>query len=322
MAISEDILKNFLIKNGIPNFQLEKINSDASFRNYYRILNKDLLIMHAPQNKGESLNNFINVNKILKSIDLSVSTIYDVDYQNDLMLIEDFGDDIFSKIFNSENEENLYKEAIKLLSFIINHKKLKISHLEKYSLDILINESNLFIEWYLQKDLSLKISDLQKEEFSIIIEEIYNSLNMKQDDLVLRDFHVDNLIYLKNRSSFNKIGLIDYQDALVGSHSYDLTSLIEDVRRPISSNLKVILVELFSHLTSIDINQLEKEISFYSVQRNLKIIGIFSRLKHRDNKNHYFSLIDNAWGFINPNLEKPKFKKLKNWMNNILVEHR
>ena len=124
MAIDEDTIRSFLIRNKISNYKLEQIRSDASFREYYRVLDKNLLIMYAPKDKGESLVNFEKINKVLSSINLSVSKIYDADYQNDLLLIEDFGNDIFSTKLNHSNEKDLYEKAINLLSIIHNNSDL------------------------------------------------------------------------------------------------------------------------------------------------------------------------------------------------------
>ena len=320
MVINESFLKSFLIKNKINNPDFEKIDSDASFRKYFRIKNKNLLIMYAPKNRGESLESFKKINEILSSLNLSVSKIYDVDYQANLMLLEDFGDNIFSKKLNSKNEKYFYEEAVRLLSYIVNNSNSETIQLKPYSFEVLLNESYLFIEWYIKKHLCLNVDDFIKEEFSKILREIFNSLNIQQSTLVLRDFHVDNLFYLEKRAGLNQIGLIDYQDALLGSRVYDLTSLIEDVRRPITMDLKISLIKQFSKSIAVEMNKLENEISFYSIQRNLKIIGIFSRLKYRDNKENYIPLIKNSWNFINQHLEKPQYTKLKKWMDNILRE--
>ncbi len=318
MAIDENTIRSLLIRNKISKYKLEQIKSDASFREYYRVLDKNLLIMYAPKDKGESLVNFERINKILSSINLSVSKIYDVDYQNDLLLIEDFGNDIFSKKLNSGNEKNLYEKAINLLSTIHNHPDLKVQNLKKYNFEILLHESELFIEWYLEKHLKLNLNNSEKNEFQNIFEKHFNSLTLKHNNLVLRDFHADNLIYLNDRDGIHQLGLIDYQDALIGSSVYDFVSLIEDVRHPIKNDLKNSLVEMYSKLISIDQNELKREISFYSIQRNLKIIGIFSRLKYRDNKRNYFTMIEVAWSFITSHLKNNEYKDLSNWMNNIM----
>ena len=318
MAIDENTIRSLLIKNKISRYKLEQIKSDASFREYYRVLDTNLLIMYAPKDKGESLVNFERINKILSSINLSVSKIYDADYQNDLLLIEDFGNDIFSKKLNSSNEKNLYEKAIHLLSTIHNHSDLKVENLKKYNFEILLHESELFIEWYLEKHLKLNLNNSKKYEFQNILEKHFNSLKLKQNNLVLRDFHVDNLIYLNDRDGIHQLGLIDYQDALIGSSVYDFVSLIEDVRHPIKNDLKNSLIEMYSKLISVDQNELKREISFYSIQRNLKIIGIFSRLKYRDDKMNYFPMIEVAWSFITSHLNNNEYKDLSNWMNNIM----
>ena len=318
MAIDENTIRSLLIRNKISNYKLEQIRSDASFREYYRVLDKNLLIMYAPKDKGESLVNFEKINKVLSSINLSVSKIYDADYQNDLLLIEDFGNDIFSTKLNHNNEKDLYEKAINLLSIIHNNSDLEVQNLKKYNFEILLNESLLFIEWYLEKHLKLNLNNSEKNEFQNILERHFNSLTLKQNSLVLRDFHVDNLIYLDERDGINQLGLIDYQDALVGSSVYDFTSLIEDVRHPIQDDLKNSLVETYSKLISVDQNELKRGISFYSIQRNLKIVGIFSRLKYRDDKKNYFPMIEVAWGFIKNHLKNNEYKDLNNWINNIM----
>ena len=318
MAIDENTIRSFLIRNKISNYKLEQIRSDASFREYYRVLDKNLLIMYAPKDKGESLVNFEKINKVLSSINLSVSKIYDADYQNDLLLIEDFGNDIFSTKLNHNNEKDLYEKAINLLSIIHNNSDLEVYNLKKYNFEILLNESLLFIEWYLEKHLKLNLNNSEKNEFQNILERQFNSLTLKQNSLVLRDFHVDNLIYLDERDGINQLGLIDYQDALVGSSVYDFTSLIEDVRHPIQDDLKNSLVETYSKLISVDQNELKRGISFYSIQRNLKIVGIFSRLKYRDDKKNYFPMIEVAWGFIKNHLKNNEYEDLNNWINNIM----
>ncbi len=318
MAIDENTIRSLLIRNKISNYKLEQIRSDASFREYYRVLDKNLLIMYAPKDKGESLVNFEKINKVLSSINLSVSKIHDADYQNDLLLIEDFGNDIFSTKLNHSNEKDLYEKAINLLSIIHNNSDLEVQNLKKYNFEILLNESKLFIEWYLEKHLKLNLTNSEKNEFQNILESQFNSLTLKQNSLVLRDFHVDNLIYLDDRDGINQLGLIDYQDALVGSSVYDFTSLIEDVRHPIQDDLKNSLVETYSKLISIDQNELKRGISFYSIQRNLKIVGIFSRLKYRDHKKNYFPMIEVALGFIKNHLKNNEYKDLNNWMNHIM----
>ena len=312
-------INDFLKSNKIETKNLIPIKNDASFRKYFRVDKK--ILMDADPNLGEDVSSFININHLLTDFRLNVPEIYSIDKENGFLLLEDLGENIFSKILNSENEEQLYKQAIEVLAEIYK-KNLEefdnFSFLEKYSIEKLQDESQLFIEWYLKKYLDIDITDTDIQDFKEIISKIFNALNTNFEKLVLRDYHVDNLILQNSKSGLKKVGILDFQDAVIGSSSYDLISIVEDVRRPISNDLKNKLIKYFIDLTGYEVNQLEKELAFYSVQRNLKILGIFSRLNLRDNKPRYMLYNDNAWKYIESNLDNPTMINLKIWLRKIL----
>ena len=312
-------INNFLKNNQIETKNLIPIKNDASFRKYFRVDKK--ILMDADPNLGEDVGSFININHVLREFKLNVPEIFTIDKENGFLLLEDLGENIFSQILNSENEEQLYKQAIEVLVEIYKKDLNKFSNftfLKKYSVEKLQDESQLFIEWYLKKYLKINITDTDIKDFKDIINKIFNNLDTKFEKLVLRDYHVDNLILQKSKLGLKQVGILDFQDAVLGSSSYDLISIIEDVRRPISKDLKNILIKYFIDLTGYDSNQLEKELAFYSVQRNLKILGIFSRLNLRDNKSKYMQYNDNAWKYIESNLNNPTMSDLKVWLKKIL----
>ena len=312
-------INNFLKNNQIETKNLIPIKNDASFRKYFRVDKK--ILMDADPHLGEDVGSFININHVLREFKLNVPEIFTIDKENGFLLLEDLGENIFSQILNSENEEQLYKQAIDVLVEIYKKDLNKFSNftfLEKYSVEKLQDESQLFIEWYLKKYLKINITDTDIKDFKDIINKIFNNLDNKFEKLVLRDYHVDNLILQKSKLGLKQVGILDFQDAVLGSSSYDLISIIEDVRRPISKDLKNILIKYFIDLTGYDSNQLEKELAFYSVQRNLKILGIFSRLNLRDNKSKYMGYNDNAWKYIESNLNNPTMSDLKVWLKKIL----
>lgn len=312
-------INNFLKNNQIETKNLIPIKNDASFRKYFRVDKK--ILMDADPHLGEDVGSFININHVLREFKLNVPEIFTIDKENGFLLLEDLGENIFSQILNSENEEQLYKQAIDVLVEIYKKDLNKFSNftfLEKYSVEILQDESQLFIEWYLKKYLKINITDTDIKNFKDIINKIFNNLDTKFEKLVLRDYHVDNLILQKSKLGLKQVGILDFQDAVLGSSSYDLISIIEDVRRPISKDLKNILIKYFIDSTGYDSNQLEKELAFYSVQRNLKILGIFSRLNLRDNKSKYMGYNDNAWKYIESNLNNPTMSDLKVWLKKIL----
>ena len=312
-------INNFLKNNQIETKNLIPIKNDASFRKYFRVDKK--ILMDADPHLGEDVGSFININHVLREFKLNVPEIFTIDKENGFLLLEDLGENIFSQILNSENEEQLYKQAIDVLVEIYKKDLNKFSNftfLEKYSVEILQDESQLFIEWYLKKYLKINITDTDIKDFKDIINKIFNNLDTKFEKLVLRDYHVDNLILQKSKLGLKQVGILDFQDAVLGSSSYDLISIIEDVRRPISKDLKNILIKYFIDSTGYHPNQLEKELAFYSVQRNLKILGIFSRLNLRDNKSKYMGYNDNAWKYIESNLNNPTMSDLKVWLKKIL----
>jgi aminoglycoside/choline kinase family phosphotransferase len=312
-------INNFLKNNQIETKNLIPIKNDASFRKYFRVDKK--ILMDADPHLGEDVGSFININHVLREFKLNVPEIFTIDKENGFLLLEDLGENIFSQILNSENEEQLYKQAIDVLVEIYKKDLNKFSNftfLEKYSVEKLQDESQLFIEWYLKKYLKINITDTDIKDFKDIINKIFNNLDTKFEKLVLRDYHVDNLILQKSKLGLKQVGILDFQDAVLGSSSYDLISIIEDVRRPISKDLKNILIKYFIDSTGYHPNQLEKELAFYSVQRNLKILGIFSRLNLRDNKSKYMQYNDNAWKYIESNLNNPTMSDLKVWLKKIL----
>jgi hypothetical protein len=313
-----ELLNKFIKSNNILNNDMHLIETDASFRKYYRISGNNTLIMDAPHEKGESVKSFHLVDKILLEMGISAPAIHSIDENNGFILLEDLGDQIFSRILNDENEYALYQNAIGVLAHIYlesNEKKFNKKEIPFYSIDKLLEESNLFCDWFMEKHCQIKLTNKEKLEYQEILKKIFKGIDSTNSSLVLRDYHVDNLILLKDRKGINQVGVIDFQDAVIGSNIYDLVSLLEDVRRPITVQLKEQLIEEYIYITNYDRKKLFKEMRFFSVQRNLKIIGIFSRLKYRDQKPKYMELINNAWNFINLHLEDPSFIELKSWIS-------
>ncbi|MFM7978251.1 MAG: phosphotransferase, partial [Candidatus Fonsibacter sp.] len=150
---------------------------------------------------------------------------------------------------------------------------------------------------------------LRKLLLSILKHNLYNN-----NYFVHRDFHISNIMECRSVSK-NKIGIIDSQDALIGSRAYDVLSLIDDVRIKTTADLKKKLLDYYLSLAKkekdFNIKQFSKEFSILSVQRAMKIIGIFSRLFKRDNKNKYLKLIPYTWTILNKRLEDPIFKDVR-----------
>ena len=225
-------------------YKLKKISGDASFREFYRLRkdNKTSIIVSAKKEKFKNLIVYAIVNKILNNNKINAPRLLSNYYNNDMIEISDLGEKSFyDYIIAKKNKLNDYKSLVKLIIKVQKIKvkksyklgKFKVKFL-KYSLNNLHKESDLFFDWYLKhcfKNRKIsKIKKLLRKELN----EVYKKLKFSNDTFVHRDFHVSNLII----NSKNQIGLIDNQDALFFFYSYDLASLIYDVRYKTPYSLK------------------------------------------------------------------------------------
>ena len=189
----------------------------------------------------------------------------------------------------------------------INCKK-KIYTIPKYDTKILAKEANLFCDWYAKKNLLKTKRKKFSNEYQKIIKVLTSKLELKNDVFVHRDFHVSNLMLVKN-----KIGVLDSQDAMIGNRAYDLASLIDDVRFKTSKKLKKKIYNFYiKEQKKLKIIKFKNDFEILSILRNLKIIGIFTRLAIRDGKKNYLKFIPYTWQLINMRInQNDLFKDLK-----------
>tara|TARA_B110000027_G_scaffold66159_1_gene70849 strand:+ start:521 stop:1486 length:966 start_codon:yes stop_codon:yes gene_type:complete len=290
---------------------LKKIKGDASFRSFYRKTNnkKNSIIVYATKEKEKNLLIYDAINSLLIKNKVLAPVLYVENYKKNFIEIEDFGDDsIFKLLKNKRNNRiNLYKKCIDLLCKIqkIKQNKIKNFHGRNYKIPIyennkLLQEAKIFSDWYAKKYISRKKLLKFNIEMNKQIKYLLLNLKLKNDTLVHRDFHVSNLMQYKK-----KIAVIDTQDALIGNKAYDLASLIDDVRLRSNKKLKIDIYNYYLKLHKNKINKaiLLSDFEILSVIRNMKIIGIFTRLAVRDKKLKYLKLIPNAWRLIELRIE-------------------
>jgi len=303
---------------------LKKIKGDASFRNFFRKKEYQFssIIVYAKKEKFKNLLVYDAINKILNNQKILAPRLYSENYSENYIEIQDFGNQTIFDVLKKKKKKdtfNLFKKIIKLLHQIQSIKVKKIKNFKNkdykiplYHKKILMKEANLFCDWYLKK----KYLNISKEEFSKdfkkIIKKLLSNLTLKNNVFVHRDFHVSNLMLVNNR-----IGVIDSQDALIGNKAYDLASLIDDVRFKTSKSLKRKIFDFYLKKQSkLQISKFKNDFEIISVLRNLKIIGIFTRLALRDRKKKYLKLIPYTWKLINMRIDENKvFFDLKNLLN-------
>lgn len=306
--------QKFLVENGLTNCQIKKVAGDASFRSYYRIFfqEKTFILMFAPP-EHEDVKPFIKIDKILVENGFRAPKILAKNIDLGFILLEDFGDETYSKSLqkNSAEEYFLYEKACDVLIEIqkIPLKKIDILH---YNHATLFREVMLFIDWYLPwKNHIISLQQIQDYKFYWI--ELFDKLSKNNQSLVLRDFHADNLMVLNNKNGFEAVGLLDFQDALIGSNAYDLLSLLEDARREVNEKNKQKLFDYFISKANYNREDFLVDYEIISLQRNIKILGIFARLHLRDGKNQYINFIPRVKDFVEQRLNKtnlisPQFK--------------
>ncbi len=302
--------------------ELKKIKDDASFRKFYRNIKNRSIVVHTKKEKIKNLLIYDAINKILIKNRILAPKLLNHNYKDNLIEVEDFGDDTLFKILKNKktNKEIIFRKILKTLiklqsikdKHVINFKNQKY-RLKKYDNKILSDETNLFSEWYAPRKLNLlKMKNFEKK-YKREIKKLLLKLKFKNDTFVHRDFHISNLIFFKN-----KIAVIDSQDALIGNKAYDLASLIDDVRLKTSNKFKKKILN--HYLKKFQKNKTKNFINDFeilSVTRNLKIIGIFTRLAARDNKKKYKKMIPYAWKMINYRMKNnTKFKNLKSLLKN------
>ena len=311
------IITTFLHKNRIENYKIKEIKGDASFRKYFRISYKknSYVLALAEKEKESNILNYVLINKFLRNKGINSPTVIDYNYKNGLALLEDFGDKTYLQLISkSKNKFNVYKSLIKYLIKLQRIKfKQNIFRFKKYNFKVLKREIDLFFIWYLPHVLKIK-SNSQILKLRRLLLSILRNNFIKNNYFVHRDFHISNLMAYKSGSK-NKIGVIDSQDALIGSKAYDVVSIIDDVRIKTDFLLKQKLFNFYLSLAkrekNFNTNQFKKEFSILSVQRAMKIIGIFSRLFKRDKKSRYLKLIPYTWTILNKRLEDPMFNEVR-----------
>ena len=307
--------KNFL------KYKLYPIAGDASYRKFFRLkqLNKSKIFIFAKKEKYKNLIAYFAVNNFLREKKILAPRIYSHNFNKGMVVVEDFGDLTYYKLLQkSKNKFTIYKKLVDLLLKIEKIKpksNIKIvgkrrHRINKYSINYLLKESDLFFDWYLPLVFNKKKALNIKNKSRKFLLNLYNQLNFSNSKFVHRDYHSQNLMKVGN-----KIGVIDSQDAIIGNPAYDLVSLIDDVRIKTSKTLKNRIYEYYlqkaAKIYKNNPEEFKEDFNILSVQRSLKIIGIFSRLFKRDNKKKYLKFIPYTWQLLEMRMRSEIFFEIK-----------
>ena len=294
-----------------------ELSGDASHRKFYRDKKNNSIIVYAKKEKRKNLLIYAAINELLNNNKILTPRLISEKYKKNYIIIEDLGDYTGLKKFKNYKIDNYIKlfEILKKLKLVRKrtiNTFLKTNYtIKNYSNNELLREAKLFSDWYMPKIIKKKLS-LSKKLYIKIIKKLILSLKLKKKVFVHRDFHISNIMIKKN-----KIYLIDSQDAVFGNEAYDLASLIDDVRIRIKlKNREKIYEKFISNQKKINPEKLRNDFEILSVLRNLKIIGIFTRLSKRDKKHKYLKLIPYAWKMIDERRKhNTRFEELNNFLS-------
>jgi hypothetical protein len=308
----------FLQGAGFGAAQRHPLPGDASFRHYIRLTGgpEPALLMDAPPDR-ENVRPFIAVARHLADLGFSAPRIIAARPDEGLVLVEDFGDDTFTRLLaKGADERALYELAVDMLVALHRLPATRTTAIDapEYDDERLLAEARLLTDWYAPAVLGRPLGDTAVREYEALWRAAFPFARQVPDTLVLRDFHVDNLMQLPARAGVGACGLLDFQDAVIGPAAYDFVSLVGDARRDLAPGLRAAMAERYlAAFPEWDRAAFEAACAVLSAQRNAKIIGIFTRLLKRDGKPVYLRHIPRVWRLLESDLEHPALAPLRAW---------
>lgn len=303
---------------------LSQLQGDAGNRSYYRISinEKSYIIMDCPPQYCH-LQPFIDIALYLKENEFSSPEIISQDTEQGFLILEDFGSvsikDYLLK-FSTQNtytennveQDNIYHLIIDLL--VAMQANQAPSNLVHYNNELLLSELKLFVDYYIPYKYKRNLETSELQEFIEIWQNILSKQAFINPSIVLRDYHVENMMHLEQRQSIKRLGLLDFQDALLGSPIYDLVSVLEDARIDVPREKALKYIEYFSNKKGFKLEEVMLNYHILGAQRNMRIVGVFARKKIRDNDNNYLKYIPRVLEYLEHDVSHIALAPLRSWL--------
>lgn len=355
-----EAMRAFLAQAGWAKASLVPLPGDASTRRYHRARynGRTAVIMDQPQNgempgcpptataeqrqalgynamarlAGADCARFVAVARYLRARGLGAPEIYADDPGRGFVLLEDFGDDLYCDVLGRPGcEDTLYAAAIDAIARL--HAEPAPQQLSRetpfydYDIAACLAETDLMPQWFFPLALGRPARKEEITEHRAFWRKTLESVRGPESVFVHRDYHAQNLFWLPRREGTARVGMIDFQDALAGSRTYDVVSLIEDARRDVAPELAHAmttryLARMKSHGHRIDEDVWSAEAAVTAAQRNVKIVGIFARLAGRDGKPRYLAHLPRVWNYLESDLAHPALAELRAWYDRTVPKDR
>jgi N-acetylmuramate 1-kinase len=337
-------LLQFLTEAGFGEAMRRRMAGDASIRSYARLIRDDgaFILMNSPRRPdgpaiydgksysaavhlAEDVKPFVAIAEGLRARGLSAPQIHHADLEAGWLITEDFGSTGFIEGDPPQPIPDRYEAATDMLVALHREPMPEILPLEPhvsypipiFDTDALLVEIGLMLEWYLP-DRGAPPSDDLRAEFVAIWRDLLQKPAAAAKTWVLRDFHSPNLIWLGERDSIARVGIIDFQDAVLGPAAYDLVSLLQDARIDVPEALELTLFSRYITArreadASFDPAEFAALYAIMSAQRNTRLLGTFARLNRRDGKPQYLRHQPRIWTYLNRSLAHPALAPVRAW---------
>ncbi len=319
-----DMIDNFLIKAGWDGAKRSFLAGDASLRSYDRIEKdgKTAVLMDAPPPENPQnylpaqlvlVDRFVLVDTILRGLGVHSPQIYAEDIDNGLLLLEDLGDNSFTRLLDAGYDaKKLYRLATE--SLIKTHSGFSIpsSSEQIYDDEKMMADIRLMPQWVVKYVSKIDLSEAEMAEYENIWRDLVNQMNDIPRGYALYDYHVDNLILTPDETC----GVIDFQDIRKTAATYDIMTLLEDERRYVPADIKEEMLNLyFSAFPELDTPRIRALSNLVALQRHIKVVGQFVRYWFKDGKDKYIRYVPFVWTLVENCLQAPECARLKEWID-------
>lgn len=297
------LIDAFLAAHGWGGAQRGTLAGDASFRRYDRVTmpGRQAVLMDAPPPQ-EDVRPFASLAGHLVRLGLSAPAVLARDDAAGFLLLEDFGDSTYTRVFaEGADVAALYALAVDVLVHLHGKPPAEAipAGLPRYDERRLLDEACLLTDWFLPAACGAPTPPEARMDYVAAWRSVLPAVLAQPPALVLRDFHVDNLMWLPVREGIARCGLLDFQDAVAGAAAYDLMSLLEDARRDVAPDLQAAMKARYrAGRPENDNSAFETSYVVLAAQRHAKVIGIFTRLCVRDGKAIYLKHIPRVWRLL------------------------
>ena len=338
------MLRGFLDEAGFAQAQRRRMQGDASTRIFERLTldNRTAVLMNAPRRPdgppvrdgkpysaiahlAEDVVPYVALAAALRRLDLSAPEILHADLDHGLIVMEDLGDEHIVGGDPPAPIEDRYAAAVDFLAALHMRNlpsRLSVTaavdyRLPRYDVGAFLIEAELLLDWYLIK-AGAAVSDAAHAEFVALWQAALAPALEAPATWVLRDYHSPNLLWLPDREGIARIGLVDFQDALIGPAAYDVASLLQDARVDVPEQLEMNLLSRYvrsrlSNDRNFNTGDFTLLYATLAAQRATKILGIFARLQRRDGKPQYLRHMPRLWNYLHRSLAHPALAELKTW---------